>query len=223
MSTRDMTDDSAVPVRAMSARRPSSGSSSCMSTGGMRCLASRRRYLRSRRMLSEQFLLMKVVATPVFPQRPVRPMRCTYVSISLGMSKLITCCTSGKSRPLAATSVATSTSALPNLNCRTANSRSSCALPPWELTASTPLTRRYSWMSSTSALFSQKMRAGGAVFCRHSRRYTRRASCFTYSTSWITSRFAAPARPTLTTTGWTSADLAKFWMCWGMVAEKRTV
>ena len=30
--------------------------------------------------------------------------RCTYVSISLGMSKLMTCCTSGKSRPLAATS-----------------------------------------------------------------------------------------------------------------------
>lgn len=49
-------------------------------------------HLRSRRMLSEHCLLMKVVATPVFPQRPVRPIRCTYVSISFGMSKLITCC-----------------------------------------------------------------------------------------------------------------------------------
>ena len=65
---------------------------------------SERRNLRSRRIASEQFLLMKVVATPVLPHRPVRPIRCTYVSISLGMSKLITCCTSGKSRPFAATS-----------------------------------------------------------------------------------------------------------------------
>mmetsp|Transcript_18676 Transcript_18676/g.37991 ORF Transcript_18676/g.37991 Transcript_18676/m.37991 type:complete len:225 (-) Transcript_18676:16-690(-) len=211
----------AVPLLAMACRCASSGSSSCISTGGMRCFASRRRYLRSSSICSEQFLLINVVATPVLPHRPVRPMRCTYVSISLGMSKLITCCTSGKSRPLAATSVATSTSALPFLKALVACSRSSCDFPPCELTASQPLRSRYSWMSSTSALFSQKMSAGGAVFCRHSSRYTIRASCFTYSTSWITSRFAAPARPTLTTTGLTRAERAKFWMCWGIVAEKR--
>ena len=53
------------------------GSSSVARTGGMRCLASRSKCFRSSRIVSSQFLLMKVVATPVLPQRPVRPMRCT--------------------------------------------------------------------------------------------------------------------------------------------------
>jgi hypothetical protein len=54
---------------------------------------------------------------------------------------------------------------------------------------------------STSFLFSLKMITGGAVFCKHSRRYTIFASCFTNSTSWMTSMLAAPARPTLTKIG----------------------
>ena len=72
--------------------------------------------------------------------------------------------------------------------------------PPWMLTASTPFSNRYSWISSTSAFFSEntntyiissggdgntgvprlqifneysqmhKQLTGGGVFCRHSRR-----------------------------------------------------
>lgn len=34
---------------------------------------------------------------------------------------------------------------------------------------------------------------------------------------------AAPARPTFIVTGFTSADLAKFWIFLGIVAEKRSV
>lgn len=40
---------------------------------------------------------------PRFPTRPVRPIRWTYSSMSLGRSKLITCFTLEMSRPLAAT------------------------------------------------------------------------------------------------------------------------
>mmetsp|Transcript_6032 Transcript_6032/g.13284 ORF Transcript_6032/g.13284 Transcript_6032/m.13284 type:complete len:273 (+) Transcript_6032:1011-1829(+) len=39
----------------------------------------------------------------------------------------------------------------------------------------------------------------------------------------MTSRLAAPARPTLTITGRTRADLAKFWILLGMVAENSSV
>ena len=39
----------------------------------------------------------------------------------------------------------------------------------------------------------------------------------------MTSRLAAPARPTLTITGRTSADLANDWILFGIVAEKRRV
>mmetsp|Transcript_46384 Transcript_46384/g.104766 ORF Transcript_46384/g.104766 Transcript_46384/m.104766 type:complete len:222 (+) Transcript_46384:599-1264(+) len=139
------------------------------------------------------------------------------------MSKLITCWMSGKSKPLAAMSVATSTSLDVSLNLAMASLRSSWSFPPWIDTASTPLSSRYSWMSSTSCFFSQKMSTGGAVFWRHSSKYTILASCFTYSTSWITSRLAAPARPTLTMTGRTSTSRAKSWNFWGMVAEKSSV
>ena len=60
-----------------------------------------------------------------------------------------------------------------------------------------------------ACFFSQKMHTGGAVFCRHSNRYTIFASCLTYSTSWITSRLAAPARPTFTSIGFTRTFFAK--------------
>mmetsp|Transcript_2640 Transcript_2640/g.7775 ORF Transcript_2640/g.7775 Transcript_2640/m.7775 type:complete len:237 (-) Transcript_2640:895-1605(-) len=139
------------------------------------------------------------------------------------MSKLMTCWMSGKSRPLAAMSVATSTSFSRRLKASMAAVRSAWSLPPWMLTAATPLSSRYSWMSSTSPLRSQKMHTGGAVFCRHSSRYTIFASDLTYSTSWITSRFAAPARPTFTSTGLTSVFFAKSWNFCGIVAEKSSV
>ena len=42
----------------------------------MRCLASLSRCFRSSRTVSDWFLLMKVVAMPVLPQRPVRPILC---------------------------------------------------------------------------------------------------------------------------------------------------
>mmetsp|Transcript_248 Transcript_248/g.518 ORF Transcript_248/g.518 Transcript_248/m.518 type:complete len:294 (-) Transcript_248:766-1647(-) len=120
------------------------------------------------------------------------------------MSKFITCWMSGKSSPLAAMSVATSTSLTHSLYSRMASFLSAWSLPPWMDTASTPLSSRYSCMSSTSLFLSQNMITGGAVFCRHSSRYTIFASFFTYSTSWITSRFAAPALPTFTSKGLTS-------------------
>ena len=40
---------------------------------------------------------------PILPTRPVRPIRCTYSSQSLGKSKLMTCFTFGISKPRAAT------------------------------------------------------------------------------------------------------------------------
>ena len=61
-----------------------------------------RRYARSSVSHSE-------MAAPPLPARPVRPMRCTYVSGTLGSSKLMTCVMSSTSMPRAAMSVATST------------------------------------------------------------------------------------------------------------------
>mmetsp|Transcript_10899 Transcript_10899/g.45196 ORF Transcript_10899/g.45196 Transcript_10899/m.45196 type:complete len:255 (+) Transcript_10899:541-1305(+) len=90
-------------------------------------------------------------------------------------------------------------------------------------TASMPLSSRYSWMLSTTPVFSAKTSTGGGDFCRHSRMCVIFASSFTYSISWITSRLAAPARPTLTTIGSTSAVSANLWIFSGMVAEKRIV
>lgn len=73
---------------------------------GTSCLASTRRSNKS--LVIFIFLSLKnEVARPRFPTRPVRPMRCTYSSISLGKSKLITCFTFEMSSPLAATAVAT--------------------------------------------------------------------------------------------------------------------
>ena len=76
-------------------------------------------------------------------------------------------------------------------------------------TLTTPLTNKYSCISSTSLFLSQKIITGGAVFCKHSNKYTIFASLFTYSTSCMTSKFAAPARPTLISKGWTKVFLAK--------------
>ena len=88
---------------------------------------------------------------------------------------------------------------------------------------------------------------GGGVFWRHSSKYTILASSLTYSTSyketvfiysasfllleftlncergdgghtWMTSKLAAPALPTLMVIGLTSALLAKFWIFLGIVA-----
>ena len=50
---------------------------------------------------------------PERPARPVRPTRCVYALSSSGGSKLITCVTSSRSRPRAATSVAISVVTLP--------------------------------------------------------------------------------------------------------------
>ena len=73
---------------------------------GTSCLEWMRISIRSLQML--RFLsLKKEVANPRFPTRPVRPMRCTYSSMSLGRSKFTTCFTLGMSRPRAATAVAT--------------------------------------------------------------------------------------------------------------------
>lgn len=72
-------------------------------------------------------------------------------------------------------------------------------------------------------MFSQKTMTGGAVFCRHWRMWTIFPSCLTYSTSWMTSRLAAPALPTLTMTGSTRDLLAKERIFSGMVAENNMV
>lgn len=82
----------------------------------------------------------------------------------------------GKSSPFDAMSVATNTSFLDPRYSRTAHWRSSWSInrkphphqwgawsdwevpfPPWMLTAWTPFNKRYSWMSSTSAFFSEKI------------------------------------------------------------------
>mmetsp|Transcript_63875 Transcript_63875/g.169711 ORF Transcript_63875/g.169711 Transcript_63875/m.169711 type:complete len:243 (+) Transcript_63875:819-1547(+) len=78
---------------------------------------------------------------PVFPARPVRPMRCTYASNSsgeVGKSKLITCATFGMSKPRAATSVAQRTRASPLLNAANAASRWLWLRSPWISSAPTP-------------------------------------------------------------------------------------
>ena len=69
---------------------------------GISCFDSTNKVSRSR----QTFLLRSLkndVARPRFPTRPVRPIRCTYSSMSLGRSKLTTCFTLGMSSPLAAT------------------------------------------------------------------------------------------------------------------------
>ena len=76
-------------------------------------------------------------------------------------------------------------------------------------TLTTPLTNKYSCISSTSLFLSQNIITGGAVFCKHSNKYTIFASLLTYSTSCMTSKFAAPARPTLISKGWTKVFFAK--------------
>lgn len=63
----------------------------------------------------------------------------------------------------------------------------------------------------------------GGVFCSAWRILTSFSSVRTYSISCVTLSEAAPARPTLTTTAFTSADLAKFWIFFGIVAEKSSV
>lgn len=67
----------------------SDGSSIAARNGGTRCLASRNSNFKSRRICSEQCWLINVVAMPVFPLRPVRPMRCTIPkSTSLEICKI---------------------------------------------------------------------------------------------------------------------------------------
>src|SRR6218665_2419377 len=64
---------------------------------------------------------------------------------------------------------------------------------------------------------------GGGVFWRHLRICIIFSSCFTCSTSCLTSRLAAPARPTFTVIGFTRALRAKFWIFFGIVAENNSV
>ena len=72
------------------------------SQGGTSCFASASKSSRS--LATFRFFSLKNdVANPVWPTRPVRPIRWTYSSISLGISKLITCFTFGISKPRAAT------------------------------------------------------------------------------------------------------------------------
>ena len=66
------------------------------------------------------FSLKKLVARPRLPILPVLPILCTYSSMSLGMSKLMTCFTLGMSRPRAATAVATMMGVWPHLNLKVA-------------------------------------------------------------------------------------------------------
>ena len=77
------------------------------------------------------FLSLKnEVASPKLPTLPVRPIRCTYSSMSLGKSKLITCLTFGISNPRAATAVATRIGVRPVRNEFNASSLSRCERSP---------------------------------------------------------------------------------------------
>lgn len=65
------------------------------------------------------------------PALPVRPILCSYLSMLSGMSMLMTYLTLGRSRPLDATSVATSTVHFFSVNRVSARSLSDCFLSPW--------------------------------------------------------------------------------------------
>ena len=77
-------------------------------------------------------------AMPEAPARAVRPMRWTYVSGSLGISKLMTCVIPSTSMPRAAMSVATRTRVSPLRKDSSARCRAFCDLLPWMAAASTP-------------------------------------------------------------------------------------
>ena len=76
----------------------------------------------SRKTLMSLSCMTKFIATPDFPNRPVRPIRCRYVSqsalpdMSTGISKLTTKVTCSTSIPREHTFVVTSTRSLASLN-----------------------------------------------------------------------------------------------------------
>mmetsp|Transcript_7565 Transcript_7565/g.26636 ORF Transcript_7565/g.26636 Transcript_7565/m.26636 type:complete len:418 (-) Transcript_7565:568-1821(-) len=96
-----------------STARATDAATTCSGVGGSTnvnfvpvSLAMRFSLQRSRSLITE-------MAVPFFPARPVRPERCTKVSLFFGSSKCTTRSTSVMSRPRAATSVATSTLKIP--------------------------------------------------------------------------------------------------------------
>lgn len=90
------------------------------------------------------------------PTLPVRPIRCTYSSMLLGKSKLMTCFTFLMSNPRAATPVATRMFLVPRLKSARASSRSRCNLSPWILVVWMLFSLRYVARKSAFLLVSTK-------------------------------------------------------------------
>mmetsp|Transcript_2251 Transcript_2251/g.3343 ORF Transcript_2251/g.3343 Transcript_2251/m.3343 type:complete len:306 (-) Transcript_2251:1428-2345(-) len=90
-------------------------------------------------MPPNSWALYSITAVPFCPARPVRPDRCTKVSVSKGGLSCTTRSTPEMSRPRAATSVATSTWNLWFLNCLMQVSLSFCDMSPCSGWADTDL------------------------------------------------------------------------------------
>lgn len=90
-------------------------------------LTSERTFTRERAIGVSDSGSKKDIALPVFPQRPVRPIRWTYSSMEEGRSKFTTCCTCSISSPRAATEVATRTGHFPVRKSPSACSLSLCS------------------------------------------------------------------------------------------------
>ena len=76
------------------------------------------------------FLVKKLSAAPLLPDRPARPTLCAYCSTLPGMSQLTTCSRPVMSSPRPATSVATRHGVFPLLKSLSAASRFSCLSSP---------------------------------------------------------------------------------------------
>mmetsp|Transcript_6236 Transcript_6236/g.17431 ORF Transcript_6236/g.17431 Transcript_6236/m.17431 type:complete len:337 (+) Transcript_6236:385-1395(+) len=105
------------------------------SVGRLRCSASKSYIFMSRRAWANSPTLQSMTLVPERPARPVRPERCTKVSVSSGSVWWMTSCTCETSRPRAATSVATSTRQLPLRKAFMASSRSFWPMSPFSAAA----------------------------------------------------------------------------------------
>mmetsp|Transcript_8958 Transcript_8958/g.36561 ORF Transcript_8958/g.36561 Transcript_8958/m.36561 type:complete len:441 (+) Transcript_8958:3775-5097(+) len=177
------------------------------------------------------FGVSSTCATPcLLPARPVRPMRCVWLSASLDASRHMTVFRSGTSRPLAARLVATSTCASPFLSAFTAAVRSGCERSPCTPTALTPaICLSFSSTSSTRARVDAKTItppssiAADMLAINHlSFASASRTTCTSCRTSALAPP-APPAPPTVMRTGARSAPAASDSSFGGRVAEKSSV
>mmetsp|Transcript_21779 Transcript_21779/g.49257 ORF Transcript_21779/g.49257 Transcript_21779/m.49257 type:complete len:233 (-) Transcript_21779:767-1465(-) len=185
---------------------------------------------RFERARSSRWVCIKI-EVPVFPARPVRPARCTYVSALLGISNWRTRSMSLMSIPRAATSVAMSTRKPPRLKflrvvSRCAWDRSPCSTPVLRVRKAGPVAR-----SSASRLVCVKMMAldSGLIsstVTTSSRRDARAArSNGTRIARWetVVAVRASPSELASSLRGSLQYCFTMDWIHAGVVAEKRQV